>query len=458
MKKKFRLFTLVLLLAIIAAGCSQSTLEQPEEFDRDYAGDLGEVDLSGKTFRMGSHWIGEYYMDIGLSESGDKMRDRYRETEKKFNITMQFLGGGYCGEIDIATRAAAQLPEEIPDFMDVSGDQAYSMFKKDMLYPFDLIETMDVYSEKYGAANYVTCGANWNGHRWNIYPNNWQMIPQYPGIVIFNNSNLRLYGYFNKPYEMMENKDWTWASFEPMIDDIYRQSGKGLGYDESNFFGKTVIYANGGLLVDESGEIPVSGFRMKQTQEALQWMADMGAKKLIRPEVPSNYPLTNGYSFMFDQAYHATLLEDPDRSYCVSLEDYGVVPFPWGPSAEYGQASSLIHSNRRFICANALSANDMDEVGIIIDFLFEPLDGDPEEAWQKNLYYTLIHQQDVDNYIWMCKNVRYTYDFEFGAAQTKITSGITKITNGTASVAEIIESIEELANGELLKNYEIQNH
>jgi len=457
MSKIIKITAFVVFLALLLVSCAQqSDTEVFDEALSEFEG--GGYDLSGKTFSFGSHWIEEYELELGYSDSGDKMLARYKDVREHFGITFNLLDTTHCEASKILGYAASGYYEEIPDVMDVAGDQAYSMYKSGMLFPFDEMTTIDINDSKFGNVNFIATGSSWGGHRWAIYPYNWQMIPQYIGTVIFNNSNLRQYGHSNEPYELIENGGWTWSNYRKILEDLQTQNPEEtpMTFDQFHWLCQTAVLSNGGQIVDESKEVPTLALGSSKATAALEWVADLYANKLARPFGSDYYSLTNGTTFCYDQSYHATLVETED-SYCLSLEDYGLVPFPWGPSGEYGSCTSLIHTNRRFICANALSGNDMDEVGIVIDYLFEPLDGDEKEAWKNTLNYTLLHEEDVKNYIWMCENVTFLHECDFGSMSSKINEGLKSVVMGSSSVSEFIESVETATNTNLEENHTEQS-
>ena len=223
MLKKTVSFLLAALLLTSVVSCADTS---EEVFDRDFEIDKEEtVDLSGGVYAFGSNWLNEWVLDVGTSDSGDKMNARYKEIEERFGVTFNLLNSDYCSETAVMSNMAAGLYERVPDAMDIAGNQAYSMYKKGLLYPFDEITTIDVTDEKFGSHNFVCNGASWDGHRWCVYPNNWQLVPQFASTLIYNNETMSKLGYGGKIREYTENGQWTWQNFEDIVRVAPLQSG-----------------------------------------------------------------------------------------------------------------------------------------------------------------------------------------------------------------------------------------
>ena len=155
----------------------------------------------------------------------------------------------------------------------------------------------------------------------------------------------------------------------------------------------------------------------------------------------------------YSQSYYATL--QGENEYSFLLSDYGIAPFPWGPKSEYGvTCSSFVISDRRFICALSGTSNDKDEFGYILDYMFDPLTGDGEEAWKENLRYIFHYEEDVATFKWLYDNVGYNYAQELSDISSDLERSFSKIISGSEAVSTALSSLSDAANASLEKYYE----
>ncbi|MDF2685195.1 MAG: Bacterial extracellular solute-binding protein [Clostridia bacterium] len=447
MKKIAALIFYVFLLFVI---CSCSGTAEEAELNETINTEI-DLDFDGATFRFGSVWINEYLIDEGVSESGDKMNARYKEIEEKFNIKYELIT---TSESLIMQNTAAGLPESIPDFADISGNGAYGLYEKDILFPFDEITTMDAGSVKYGSHNFVNNGAEWGGHQWCIYPNNWQMVPQYSGLLVFNLELLQKNNIEKTPYEYLETNSWTWDNFEILLKQLTFTEGAdkyfGLSVENISWFADSAVLSNGGSAVIKKPDGTYAfGYGEKEAVEALEWMANLKKSGYIYSTNGALQLSKGKIAFEYCQSYNATLPFEP--YYPFTLPSYGIITFPWGPSGEYGvDCGAFVIFNRRFICCIATSENDKEQLGYIIEYLYEPLNGDEALSWQKKLKYNLQQEADIDNFLWMFNNVGYNFSGELTGAATLLNSAMTKIYNGKETVPAAVEAVASAANQSII--------
>ena len=62
------------------------------------------------------------------------------------------------------------------------------------------------------------------------------------------------------------------------------------------------------------------------------------------------------------------------------MEDFGLIPFPWGLNGIYGETSAFHSGDRRIIWCISAAENEKDDLNYVLNLLFEPLDGDELEA------------------------------------------------------------------------------
>ena len=94
--KKLKTSLILLIAFLFLASCSQAAAEEivPEY---DSAVDTENIDLMGYEYTIAAetHGGGEYQLspEPGANDRGDKLLQRYKDTEKKFNITLNVQNG-----------------------------------------------------------------------------------------------------------------------------------------------------------------------------------------------------------------------------------------------------------------------------------------------------------------------------------------------------------------------------
>jgi hypothetical protein len=133
------------------------------------------------------------------------------------------------------------------------------------------------------------------------------------------------------------------------------------------------------------------------------------------------------------------------------MNDYGFIPFPTGSSAPSpNETSAFVHLWRRLNWLIAPAENDKDDVGYVMDKLFEPIDGTNKEAWKDLLRKSVFHhpEEDLNNFINMVENVKYDYSVELSKCGSALQSRLVSIYKG-GSVVEQLTKIQDQINTEI---------
>ena len=135
----------------------------------------------------------------------------------------------------------------------------------------------------------------------------------------------------------------------------------------------------------------------------------------------------------------------------------GLMPFPCGPSMEYGIWGQAIQRIRGF---GITRTSDEPEIAAhVLSMLFEPLDkyiGTREEYYNT---YVFEDSLDTEIYFEITKNTRYDYTFDGGSDLFRgVTNNLSGVLRAQSTVSEAIQSyagaIEAIAEEHILPNYD----
>jgi hypothetical protein len=218
---------------------------------------------------------------------------------------------------------------------------------------------------------------------------------------------------------MQEAGEWTWDNFKKLLEQCTYTEGEnkyyGLGIEETFKFMQTAVFSNGGEVVIRKDGKPVFGLLEKNSVDALTF-----AQSLLpySKEVDHSKFVAGECVFFFTESWKGTHMSEGIKASLTpvyTMNDYGFIPFPTGSSAPSpNETSAFVHLWRRLNWLIAPAENDKDDVGYVMDKLFEPIDGTNKEAWKDLLRKSVFHhpEEDLNNFINMVENVKYDYSVE----------------------------------------------
>jgi len=456
MKKLFCLLMCLSMVFIISACGDNNKNTENEEISL-------KKDLSGSKFIFGTIRPMELYPAEAFSQSGDRLLTRYREIESEFgcSFTVKTYPDAASGPI----RSAQLTGIEVPDIVDMNGDVAYALFIADALLSYNDVPGIDLNDEtKWGSKAFTSTG-NFGGKQYGIFANKWEIIPQMGGCVLFNNLLNNEWGLPN-PYELYENKQWTWDTFRKILTDARHDEDKtkyyGFAVDEGysaygSILMKTVIFSNGGkALTERSGKLTF-GYDTPECIEAMEWAKNLLENDLMR-KTGSNeiQEFTQGKCVYFlGDSWRGTIhTEDATYLPSVTMEEYGFMHFPTGPKAETGVASSYVSVDRRLMFLPDLTDNEPEDLGFVLNFLFEVLDYETKATWKDALKTEIVHHkvEDTAVFLKMYEDVTYDYSAYYFNVISELNSAFTSVYNRKSGAAEAMQKISDKVNAEVEKN------
>ena len=126
--------------------------------------------------------------------------------------------------------------------------------------------------------------------------------------------------------------------------------------------------------------------------------------------------------------------------------------YPYGPHGDKNCVSAYVHRVRRMNWIIGFSGNSIDDIGMIIDRLFEPID--ENNGWKGSLERNIFFDsRDFDNYKFMVENINYRHDADIGEnASSVMDDSFTKAIFGSKSPTEAFDSIRTVVNEAIEKN------
>ena len=93
------------------------------------------------------------------------------------------------------------------------------------------------------------------------------------------------------------------------------------------------------------------------------------------------------------------------------MPNFGFVPCPCGPQGDPDAPTGFIHGHRRLNWVINLTDIDPADMGVILDFMYEPLDD--EGGWRSFAESMIFHHyQGFQNYEYQLDNINYNYSVQ----------------------------------------------
>lgn len=448
-KKLFALLTVAIM--IFTVSCSGETAELLAFID---ANSEAELDCEGKTFTFASGWYSEWYAfsdDTLPTESVEKMMTRFHSIKEKFNAEFEM--------VEISMDDIPQLlvtGEDIPEMFDMEADVAYDLHKSGVLVSLNQLSAVDVNDTKWGEPNFLKYGY-FDGEQYGFYPWHWEFIPQFSGSLIFNAEMIATFG-GTHPYELQESGSWNWESFENEMKKytVFENEVQYYGAVLDNYgkLAKAAILSNGGQVIDGDEENGYSfSVNSPEALEALEWLKGLESAGAFIDKDFVDFSISQIAPYWIGESYYGTVFNPNDESNNnfapAALSDYGFIQFPTGPQGDETDTGAFVYYSRRLNYLSGISDIEPDNVGKIVDYIFEPLDDSLEEGW-KDLTQRLIftennNQQCFDNFIYMLENMGYDYSVQMGeTAYDNLDTALEQIIQGKKTASEALSTVEPM--------------
>lgn len=324
----------------------------------------------------------------------------------------------------------------------IAGTDPATMAYAGLLYPLNEVSSIIDYenTDKFGSTGELEC-AMYNDIPYSITA---ALLPEKQNfgaqpIGVFNGTLITDYN-LTDPREYIEQKKWTWDTFEQCLKDYYIKDGETevKAFAMSNFvFTQAAMLNNGVELVKKDGDSLISGISSNNAIAAIEWQQKLlkEYKDNIMKVAWCNEPplLVDNKCVMV--LVGAWLLRNP---IAYNVKNFGLFPFPSGPDGEYGKWVTSLDGIEAISIPVAAEAPEY--AAQIINRLVDPFEGySTKEDFLKFYDSLFFDRRDSELFLSLSKNARFSYfptggyDFVYGVEQNITSKSATELIQTYAS-------------------------
>ena len=455
---------LLAVMTLLICSCGGAPVELLSFIDENAD---NTVNCDGKTFNFASPGTEEWYWgpdSVGVPTLVmDKQMARYKEAEEKFNLELSVDSIDHSNMVNLFATG-----DDVPELIYASSCYAYDIYKMGILVPLSEISTIDINDSKWGDHDYIQFG-KYDGDFYGFIPWNWQFVPQYCGAVMFNGEMIQEYGGID-PYEMQENGLWNWENWESELRRYAGIDENGVqrygALLSTRFAARGAIFSNGGSIIElnDDGSYEYA-LKSSEAIEALEFLARLNKEGLVNDDDLvkdcdlSPFSIDKLAPFFIGESFYCSSFSEAQevfKTYASSTLNYfGYMPFPTGPNGDSEtDVGGYMYRNGLLLYVTNLADIEVDNIGAVIDFIFEPLDDSPAEAWKEYLDSTIFsetnHEKCLNNFVNVIDRIEYDYSAQMSdGAYDSIDRALEAIVAGTKSAVEGVSSIESIVMSDL---------
>ena len=386
MKRRVAALLSILLIALIAVSCSE-TPETVPEYDAGTAVE-GSIDLNGQKLIYGM--VNDYFFEgqdstlsyINNTELGDLAVKRLKDVEKNYNCTVTFYPVARAGEYTYMNAVAGAY------VFDMISEESYwllDFLKSGAFVDLTGLDNLDVFDETKWGNRYMRMSTMDNGAIYGLLP------AQHPMRISNSISNILAVNekYITDlvetdPRDYYENGEWTWTTFDRCLRDYAHTNNItneyiysfGCCFEYGRFY--YAIAASNGIdfiTLNDDGSFKLGYFSQAAVDaynQAKEWMTGDTAS-CFNVETKNLQQFIDGQSVItLCDAYQ--VLSNSD-SIAYKMEQFGIVPFPTGPSASDPHDFGTSYESADFTLAIPATAKDPEVSALVLDAIYEPFEG-----------------------------------------------------------------------------------
>lgn len=437
----------LLLIAVLSFSMVSCSGTQEEVFDRPLDAAY-EKDLTGLTFRWGSAWPQQIMPESGYSNAGDKTLQRVKELKEKYgcDFTVEQVDDG-SSKVMQALAAGIPTIDILDSHAETGGIQCY---RANLLYCLEDISTINIDDEKWGTKAFLQYG-RFDQKQYGFYQFAWEFPPELAGAMIFNNELLAING-INNPHEYQEEGVWNWENFEKTLIELQAVSSPDkkiqpwASLESTRGDLHSFMFTNGLQTVVNKNGKNTFGYDCPEGTAVIDFLSRLWSEGLYTSGSAAQFTFDESVGILSAETYYATHFYDSVNSgtdYAPFGDfEYGLIGYPYGPNGSPEDTSAFVHKGRRLNWVLKYSENDIDDIGLVIDFMFEPFDesGGWKEFVGQNIFY---HEQDLENYIYFLDNANYNYSVELMDVINKVQDSLVKAIKGNSTATQAFSEIRD---------------
>jgi ABC-type glycerol-3-phosphate transport system substrate-binding protein len=450
--KILRVAALMIAFLIAFSACAGNASEEVvPEFDN--SGAESDPDLLGYEFTLAAMTHGGLYPlnpTSGESSRGDKLLARYKETEEKYNVKIKLMN-----ESDL-TRFMTLYAADIK-YADLMFNMVNTLFggryiQNGYFIPFSDMD-IDLSSGLYGTPQSIEAGY-FNGDYYSIVAYYWGFpsADTMPAMW-YNPAVISMYQQPD-PHELDEQGSWDWTALEDMCEKIHDTSNPdpamhtyALAYTSEPYLEFAALYSNGARPVTKGadGKLRYS-LNTYNAIQALEFISSLRERDLICDggDRQNIAPFIENRRAFFVEYTHLGLSDEGANNLAYQMQEaYEWILFPKGPDYVQGAGGTSFSYWSRFFYAPLNT--DPEVHSILLPFMFRPLPGETVDTWQDEFERsTFFSSASFESFKELRDNAFCDYLAFLGTGFTNtLQPNLLRMTRGTASITETLESIEE---------------
>lgn len=382
--KRIISLALCLVFALTFVSCAAT-----EEIVPEYITQVSdEIDFDGKVFKMGT--VNDALIVFSSSdqesvlgyientEFADLALNRIKETETKYNMVL---------DVVIVPSAAQTAYNSV-----VTGDYEFDFIQEESYDVVDyviagtfvdlsVLSNMNAIDEEKWGSRFLLSSMMYDGGLYGVIPAKHPMKTQnsMSSVIAVNEDYVRELNETD-PRDYYENGEWTWDTFTNVLLNYAHTTQVSNEYvyafaSNAGWFTRAVSLSNGDeyLVVNDDGTYEMGFYTataLKAFEQAYEWWNGVTADSIHKGGGVNQ--VNDGSSVMALIDTYQVLSGTSSVAY--NLDNFGIVPFPSGPDAPAGWYKSFYES-ADFVLSIPVTAPDEEASALIMDSLFEPLDG-----------------------------------------------------------------------------------
>ncbi len=385
-----RKFLSVILCAVMLFTCVSCAEEMPEIVP-EYNGNVSDekIDLGGRTLIMGMEpnaAIENEGTTLGYipnTEFGDLASQRIRDVEKAYNCNIEFDYVSGPGERAYNSAIAGTY---IFDFINQGSFSLVNYMRASAFQDLTAVENLDVFDEtKWGNKN-MRISTMWDGSIFGLLPAAHPMrLSNSLDEIFVINENYIAQLLETDPRDYYENGVWDWEHFEYCLYN-YAHTNNANEYVYSaaastGGFLRDLAMANGNefMTIDENGNFELGYFTpsaIEAYHQAYEWFNGATSSYLNKDYSLETF-LAGGSVLVYIASSHVL---STTNAIAYQMDNYGIIPVPYGPSAEGPMDFKSSYSSAQYTIAIPITAKDIEISALVLDAIYEPFEGYETEA------------------------------------------------------------------------------
>ena len=414
-----RFFSLALCAVMVFACVSCAAAEEIiPEFN---FGDLNDtIDLAGETYKMGM--VQDYFFEgadstltyTNNTEFGDLAKKRLNDVQSNFNCKVVFEPVDRSGA---AAFNAAVAGIYLYDFISEESYFLVNYVRANAFVDLTTLSNIDVFDQSKWGNKYMLVSTMFNGAIYGVLPAAHPMrVSNSIDNLLVINENCIADILATDPRDYFENGEWTWDTFDnclrtyahndPLSNEYVYSLSSGFGG-----FSRELAMSNGVELfkIYDNGSFDF-GYFSKAAEDAYN-----KAYEWFFGET-SSYVNSNGsWNDMLESVANGTTvislvcayqIVSTTDSLAYKMENFGIVPVPYGPNASGPDAYRTSYSSADFTMCIPLTAKDPEISALLLDKIYAPFEGyETEEQVLEYLYKNyFVDKRDAEFFINMTRS------------------------------------------------------